>query len=435
MKRRDFLKAASGAITAGAALGFPTIVRASALGKAGRPSAGNRIAMGFIGMNWMGMGNLDSFLSKQEVQAVAVCDIDKNHLNNARNKVDGKYGNKDCIAIHDFRELLGRGDLDAVMLALPDHWHAIPAIMAAKAGLDIYGEKPFSHSLLEGRAMCNAVKRYGRIWQTGSWQRSVANFHQGCELVRNGRIGKVHTVEVGLGNGHADFDGNKDQMGFRPPPPELDYDMWIGPAPWEPYCPARVHKSWRWHMDYGGGMLMDWIGHHGDIAHWGLGLDNTGPVEIEATGDHPDGLWNTPKEFDATCKYADGVIIRIGSQIRGGTKWIGDKGWVFTQRGEIEAEPKSLLNEVIGPEEVRLYKSTDHQQNFLDCMKSRQETITPAETAHRSASVGHLCMISIKLGRKLKWDPEKEEFPGDPDAQRLLGNAYRGPWELDLNVT
>lgn len=419
-----------------AALGFPHIISASALGKSGTVAPSKRIVMAGIGFGMMGIPNMKSFLEKKEVQWVAVCDVDEKHLTEARDIVNETYGNKDCATYRDFRQLCLRKDIDAVSIALPDHWHAIPVIDCAKAGFDIYGEKPFSHSLLEGRAMCDAIKRYGRIWQTGSWQRSVANFHQACELVHNGRVGKVLKVEVGLPSGHHDFAGTFGQETLGPAPPHLDYELWVGPAPYVPYCPARVHMNWRWNMDFGGGQLMDWVGHHVDIAHWGLGFDKTGPVEIEGFGEFPrKGIYNSPTRYYLKAKYADGTPMVIAGghkEIRGGTKWIGEFGWVWVDRGGFEAQPSSLLAEFIRPDEIRLYKSRDHYQNFLDCVKSRQETITPAEIAHRSASVGHLGVIAIELGRKIRFDPEREKIIDDPQAERLLGRAFRSPWHLDI---
>jgi predicted dehydrogenase len=377
---------------------------------------------------------MEAFLSKDEVQWVAVCDLDQSHLEEARDTVNKKYGNKACATYKDFRELLLRRDVDAVSIAVPDHWHTILSISCARKGWDIYGEKPLTHSLAEGRALCNAVKRYGRVWQTGSWQRSVANFHQASELVRNGRIGKITRVEVGLPEGHYDFAGTFGEEALISPPAELDYDLWVGPAPYVPYCKARVHMNWRWNLDFGGGQLMDWIGHHLDIAHWGLGFDQTGPIEVEATGEFPDkGIYNSPTRYYATATYADGTPIILSGghdEIRGGTRWIGERGWVWVDRGEFETEPAGLKNEVIGPEEIRLYKSRDHYQNFLDCVKSRGPTITPCEVAHRSASVGHLAVIAMEVGRKIRWDPESEKIVGDLEAERLLSRAYRSPWQL-----
>jgi len=436
INRREFLKKAAiaGGVAAAGVVGFPTIVKASALGKSGAVSPSNRIVMAGVGFGMMGPGNMASFLEKPEVQWVAVCDIDKEPLARAQDTVDKKYGNTSCATYHDYRELFLRKDLDAVSLAVPDHWHAMLAISALRAGLDVYGEKPLTHNLREGRALCNAVKHYGRVWQTGSWQRSVENFHQACELVRNGRIGKVTRVEVGLPSGHYDFAGTFGQEALVPPPPNLDYDFWIGPAPWWPYCKARVHMNWRWNMDFGGGQLMDWIGHHLDIAHWGMGWDETGPVEVEATGDFPtSGIYNSPTRYYVKAKYADGTPMVIAGgyeEIWGGTKWIGEHGWVWVDRGQFETEPESLKHETIGPDEIRLYRSRDHYQNFLDCVRSRAKTITPAETAHRSASVGHLGVIAMEVGRKIKWNPETETIIGDPEAERLLSHAYRQPWQL-----
>jgi len=429
VNRRGFLKSAMG--VAAGAIGFPYVVPSSVLGKDGSIAPSNRIVMGAIGIGWQGGSNMKDFLRREEVQFVAVCDVDKEHLASAKTRVDKNYKNTDCATYHDFRDLIGRGDLDAVSLGLPDHWHAIPAIMAAQAGLDIFGEKPLSHTLREGRAMCDAVERYGRIWQTGSWQRSRDNFHRGCELVRNERVGKISRVEVGLGGGYSDYEKTKDKQTMGPAPAGLDYDFWIGPAPWAPYCPARVHKNWRWHLDYGGGRMMDWVGHHLDIAHWGLGFDDTGPVEIEGWGNFPsEGVWNAPTEYEYTCKYANGVEIVIASRLAGGTKWYGENGWVHVSRGQFDTYPANVKNEVIGPGEKRLYKSRDHAGNFLDCIKSRQVTITPCEVAHRSASVGHLGHIAMVLGRKIRFNPETEDIIGDATANEMLGKVMRSPWSL-----
>lgn len=432
MKRREFLKTIPLAVVGVA--GFPTIVPASALGRSGSIAPSNRIVMAGIGFGMMGFPNMEAFLSKDQVHWVAVCDVDEKHLFEARDIVNEKYGNNDCAVYRDFRELFLRRDLDAVSIAVPDHWHAILSIAAARAGFDIYGEKPITHSLREGRALSDAIKRYGRVWQTGSWQRSVENFHRACELVLNGRIGKVLKIEVGLPQGHHDFAGTFGQETIGPPPPELDYDFWVGPAPYVPYCPARVHMNWRWNMDFGGGQLMDWVGHHLDIAHWGMGWDYTGPVEIEGRGEFPkSGIYNSAMRYYLTAKYADGTPVVIAGgypEIRGGAKWIGEHGWIWVDRGAFEAHPAHLVHEVIGPNEIKLYKSRDHYQNFLDCVKTRSLTITPCEVAHRSASVGHLGVIAIELARKIRWNPATETIIDDPEAERLLSRAYRKPWQL-----
>lgn len=434
INRRQFLKSFSA--VAVSALGFPSIVPASVLGQSGTTAPSNRIVMAGIGFGMQGIPNMRNFLSKDTVQWVAVCDIDEKALFRARDIVNRKYGNMDCTVYGDFRDLINRKDIDAVSIAVPDHWHAILSIESARAGFDIFGEKPFSHSLIEGRAMCDAVERYDRIWQTGSWQRSVDNFHFACELVRNGRIGKITSVEVGLPSGHTDFAGTFGLETLGPPPENLDYDFWVGPAPFIPYCPARVHKNWRWNMDFGGGQLMDWIGHHVDIAHWGLGFDETGPVEIEGWGDFPEtGIYNSPTRFFLRAKYADGTPMIIAGghpEIRRGTKWIGEFGWVWCNRGGLETYPSHFIKEYIGPEENRLYKSRDHFQNFLDCVVSRRKTIAPSEVAHRSASVGHLGVIAMEVGRKVRFDPKSESILGDPEAERLLSRAYRSPWQINV---
>ncbi len=432
MKRRDFLKTLP--LAAAGAAGFPTIVPASALGKTNRPAPSNRIVMAGIGFGMMGFPNMEAFLGKDEVQWVAVCDVDRNHLAEAKDMVDLKYGHGDCAVYTDFRELSLRRDIDAVSIAVPDHWHAIISIACARAGFDIYGEKPLSHSLREGRAICEAIKRYGRVWQTGSWQRSVENFHRAAELVWNGRIGRVLKIEVGLPYGHYDFAKTFGQETITPPPAELDYDMWLGPAPYWPYCKARVHMNWRWNMDFGGGQLMDWVGHHVDIAHWAMGWDLTGPVEVDGRGEFPErGIYNSPTRYYVTAKYADGTAMDIASgypEVRSGTRWIGERGWVWVDRGRFETHPAHLVDEAIGPDEIHLYKSRDHYQNFLHCVKSRRLTIAPCEVAHRSASVGHLAAISIELGRKIRWDPATETIIDDPEAERLLSRSYRKPWQL-----
>ncbi|MBN2138383.1 MAG: Gfo/Idh/MocA family oxidoreductase [Sedimentisphaerales bacterium] len=420
--RRGFLKAAGAA-----AVGLPYLVRSSALGGAGSVAPSNRISMGSIGVGGMGTGDLHGFLSKQEVQVLAVCDVDSGKRESAKNIVDKKYGNTDCATYLDFRELIGRGDLDAVALALPDHWHSIPAIAACRAGLDVHAQKPFARTIREGRAMCRAVERYGIVWQTGSQQRSEGNFHRACELVRNGRIGKVSRVEVGLPTG-----GGSGNNPVQPVPEGVDWDWWLGPAPWVPYR-GVLHWNWRWMMDYSGGQLTDWAGHHIDIAHWGIDTERTGPVEIEGRGEYPkDGIYDVPMTYKLTCKYANGIEMTVANnkQIPQGTKWYGDKGEIYVRRGHLESKPANILNEVIGVDETHLYKSRDHKQNFLDCIKSRKDPIAPAEIAHRSISVALLGEIAMLTEAKLKWDPEKEVFENNDAANRMLGRAMRAPWHL-----
>ena len=431
--RRKFMKKA-----AGSALGImaaPYLIPGTALGKNGAVAPSNRIVLGGIGLGAMGTGNSRAFLEKKEVQYVAICDVDRNRRGKAAMMVNGRYKNQDCRTYSDYREFLEKEKLDAVTIAVPDHWHAITSTAAAKKGIDIYGEKPLARSIVEARAIVNAVEKNKIIWQTGSWQRSRPNFHKGAELVINGRVGKINRVEVGLPN------GNK-PIGTPPikdVPEELDWDMWLGPAPTVPYR-GISHWDWRWIMDYSGGQLTDWAGHHIDIAHWGLGYDRTGPISVEGKGVYPrEGIYDVPVEYDFTCEYKTGVKMRVANsrkQPHGmGTCWYGDKGWLHVDRGNrIKASDPKILDEVIGEDEIKLYKSTDHHQNFLDCIKSREETITPAEVAHRSISVGLLGEIAMLMEQKLSWDPDKESFENNAFANRMLKRPYKAPWKLDLNA-
>jgi predicted dehydrogenase len=425
LSRRRFLAATAATVAA------PYIIPASARGAAGRPAPSNRIVIGCVGVGGQGNSNLGGFLGSPECQVIAVADVDKKHAEDTKNRIDKSYGNQDCKAYGDFREVTTRPDIDAISLATPDHWHALVALSSAKHGKDIYGEKPFSHDLLEGRAMVNAVNQYGRIWQTGSWQRSTGDFRRACELVRNGYIGKVLACEVGLPTG-----GPGGMKPFKAPPPEMDYDMWCGPAPFAPYSDDRTHWNWRWQLDYGGGQMMDWIGHHGDIGQWGLDTEHTGPVEMEPINSEwpQEGIWNAPTTYRAEGVYANGVKLVIANSgnggVRSGTKWIGDKGWVWVDRGGFDTEPKELKQVKIGPNQINLYKSTNHIGNFIECVKSRRPTIAPAEVAHRSASLGHLAMVALNVGRKIRWNPQTEQIIGDEPASRLLGRAKREPWNL-----
>jgi predicted dehydrogenase len=433
MNRRTFLK--NSCTAAAGIVGFPYIVRSSALAQAGNTLPSDKIVLGCIGTGWQGTSNMQSFMTKRDARVVAVCDIDKNHLENAKKLVDEKYAAADCTVYHDYRELLARDDIDAVSIGLPDHWHAIASVDAARAGKDIYGEKPLSYTFNEGLAICDAIKQYGRVWQTGSWQRSQKRFRFACELVRNGRIGKVHTVEVGLYGGHNILnDVTEKDYEITAPPPELDYETWLGPAPWAPYCRARVHINWRWILDYGGGQLMDWVGHHVDIAHWGMGFDYSGPLEIEATGEYPSqGLYNSPTKYLVVAKYPGDVTMIITGgydEIRTGTKWIGDRGWVWVERSGFEVHPAELAHETFSANEINLYRSPGHPDDFLNCIKSRGTTLTPCEVAHRSATPGHLGGIAMALGRKIRFNPQTQEIIGDDTATKMLSRPMRSPWHL-----
>jgi predicted dehydrogenase len=429
--RRQFLATTSAAVTA------PLFIPASALGQ-GRPAPSNRIVMGVVGWGMQGPGNTDAFMNLSDCQVVAACDVDQQHLQAAVNAINRKNGNQDCVAYHDYRELMARKDIDAVMLAVPDNWHALTAIEAARQKKDIYGEKPLARTISEQQAIVKAVQKHRCVWQTGSWQRSVGNFHYACEIVRNGLIGKVSSVEVGLPSGHHDFAGTGKERSITAPPPELDYDRWIGPSQMEPYIKARVHMNWRWNYNIGGGQLLDWIGHHGDIAHWGLDFDGTGPSEVEGEGEFPppDAIWNTCTRYRITCKYPGDVTLVIAGghrDIRGGTRWTGSDGWVWVDRGRFDTSIAELKDRTRLPDELRktqLPLSRNHQRDFIDAVKSRQPTITPVETAHRSAVPGHLGLIAMTVGRKIRWDPKKEVILGDKPASKLLSRGYRKPWKL-----
>lgn len=465
--RRQFLAAAGMAVVA------PNIITGCATRKRGsqpvakRPPPSERITMGVVGWGMQGPGNTRSFLGLPDCQVVAACDLHKGHLQGAVNTINDHYKNKDCKAYHDFRELFARTDIDAVMLAVPDHWHALVAVAAANSGKDIYGEKPLARTIAEQQAIVRAVERKGLIWQTGSWQRSLPNVHKGVEIVRNGLIGRVTRVEVGLPQGHHDFPGTvpaldkkldeagikeKDLSKIEPgskaweialsdPPTDLDYDMWLGPSKEEPYIEQRVYQNWRWNYNTGGGQLLDWVGHHVDIAHWGLGFDNDGPHEIEGHGDFPprDAIWNTCTKYWIEAKYPKNIQMIIAGghgEIRDGTKWIGTKGWVWVNRGTpgFEGSNPEWMDFKQLPDnmrKVKVYKSDNHWKNFIDCVKSRKPTIAPVRTAHHSAIPGHLGLISMLTGRKLKWDVKKEEIIGDPEASKLMTRPYRLPWKWE----
>ena len=443
--RRQFFGHAAG-------LAAPLMVSSSALGSEEKPAPSKRINLGVIGAGNQGFNDIRGFLSDPRVQIVAVCDVNREspgYWNGAvagrepgrrlvdegyaADKKSGKY--KGCDAYVDFRELLDRKDIDAVLISTPDHWHAIPTIMAAKAGKDIYCQKPLSLTIAEGRAMSDAVKKHNRVFQCGSQQRSDAKFRLACELVRNGRIGKLQTVRCGLPGGRADYGKTGDRKKPEKVPEGFEYDIWLGPAPKVEYAPARCHVNFRWIYDYSGGQVTDWGGHHPDCAQWGMGTELTGPVEIRnAKGVFaPDDLWNTATEYYFEVIYTNGVKLIISSKEKGGVTWEGTEGSVWANRGSLDANPKSILDSKIGPNEVQLYKSDNHYRNFIDCVISRKETAAPVEVAHRSITICHLGNIAMRLGReKLKWDPEKEQILDDAEAAKMLSRPYRDPWKLPV---
>ncbi len=435
LSRRNFLRASA---ALGAGLAFPTIVPSSVLG-AEAPS--ERIAVGCIGVGRMGMGDLKEALGFKQVQVVAVCDVDANRTKSAQASVESHYTQQSartyqgCAAYGDFRELVSRSDIDAVQIATPDQWHALPAIEAARSGKDVFLQKPLTLTIHEGRVLSETVRRYGRVFQVGSQQRSEKSFRFACELVRNGRIGRIQRVLVGFGTDPG--------CGPQPPmpvPEGLDYDMWLGPAPWAPYTEQRVHPKqgydrpgWLRISDYGAGMITGWGSHHLDIAHWGMGAEYTGPVEIQGEAEFPkDGLWDVHGLFRIEYTYANGVKVICADNERNkqGILFAGAEGWVYVRRGAIDAEPKSLLQETIGSGETKLYESSNHKGNFYECVKSRAETVAPVEIGHRSCTVCLLGDIAMRLGRKLRWDPAREQFVNDAEADCMLSRTMRAPWHL-----
>ncbi len=456
LNRRSFLAKAS------AALVLPMIVPGCVVGRSAKTRPSNRINIGVVGWGMQGPSNTKAFLAEEDCRVIAACDLDKNALAAAAGTINDHYGNQDCATYHDYREMMARPDLDAVMLAVPDHWHELVATEAANRGLDIYGEKPLAKTIAEQQRIIHAVQKNKRIWQTGSWQRSQPTFHKAAEIVRSGLIGDITHVEVGLPSGHTDFKHTKPELlaklavlnindlskvlpgteawkiAVSEPPTELDYETWIGPSRMEPYIKQRVHMNWRWNYNTGGGQLLDWVGHHVDIAHWGLGFDLNGPSEIEGQGEFPapEALWNACTKYRIELKYPRNITMTIAgghSDIRSGTKWIGTEGWVWVDRGGFDAsnpewkKGKSLAEEF---RKVKLYESPGHWRNFLDCIKSRQPTITPVETAHHSAIPGHLGLIAMQTGRKIHWDVAREKIIGDAEASQHLTREFRAPYKM-----
>ncbi len=426
LSRRRFLAAASSAIAA------PLLVPSSVLGLGPAVAPNDRIVIGTIGQGGMGRGNTRGFMRNGDAQVVAVCDVDEQHLARGASDVNKHYKNDDCAKYKDYRDLIAHKDLDAVCIATPDHWHALAAVAAANAKKAIYCQKPMAHTFAEGQAMVAAVKKNGVIFQVGSQQRSHDNFRRAAQLIRNGVIGKVKHVEVGLPTGHRQHKGS---TAPQDPPAHADYDFWCGPSPKLPFHKDRFHWNWRWHLSYGGGQLMDWIGHHNDIAHWGLDMDRSGPVEVQAAGFEYAAdrtVWDSAWKYEVRCKYATGTTSSISNRYERGCKWIGEDGWVFVARGKFRASSPEWTKNGFNPGPVKVYHSPEHHRNFLDGIKTGKECICPAETGHRSITPGHLGLVSEALGgRELRFDPKTETIVGDADADKLLKKVdYRKPWKL-----
>ncbi len=418
LTRRQFLK-----VSSVAALTAPMVVPSW-----GATGPNDRITMGFIGVGTQGGYLLQNFLNHPGTQVLAVCDVDTNRRQHHRGKVEEFYKIKQdsdfkgCAEHKEFRELIERKDIDTVVIAAPDHWHAYIAIMAANAGKDIYCEKPLSLTIHEARAMVNATRKNNRVFQTGSMQRSSGEFRKACELVRNGRIGKVKQVIVDVGGPSRPCD-----LPEEPMEPGLNWDMWLGPAPKRGYnsilSPRGVHKhfpDWRNYREYSGGMMTDWGAHHFDIAQWGLGMDESGPVEIIPPAD--------PRATKGLRYiYANGVEVLHGDS--GGVLFIGTEGKILVNRGKFEATPEAIGKEPLGPNAIRLYKSDNHAKDFLDCVRSRKRPICDVEVGCRSVTVCHLGNIAYWTHKRLKWDPRNEKFVGDTEADKWLDRDKRDPWK------
>jgi len=414
--RRGFMKESVGILAA------PYIIPASAMG-ATAPS--NRIAVACVGVKNMGMNHLRGLLGRRDVQVVAICDVDERVRKTALDRAAAKYGSRERTkGYNDFREVMARDDIDAVVIATPDHTHAIISIVAMQSGKDVYVEKPMTLTIKEGRAMADAARRYGRVLQTGSQRRSSSTIRRACEMVRNGRIGQLEKVTVGCGG----RPGRPQPWKPEPVPEGFDYDRWLGPAPWRPYTSRRCHYNFRFVADYSGGEMTNFGAHYLDVAQWGIGADDSGPVEIEGKGDvHPTGLYDVFYRFHVEYTYANGVKVICTSK-GGGTRFYGSEGWI-TER--CRGEPASRFRFGIGPNEAHLYEARGgHMGNFLECVRTRREPSASAEIGHRSATVCHLGNIAMALQRKLKWDPAREEFLDDEEANRMTWRPYREPWVL-----
>ena len=422
--RRQFVAAMAAASLAG-----PTILSRTARGAA---AANERIGLGFIGVGTMGRGHVNRFLGQTDVQVVAVSDVVAERAASAKEMVEKKYADaagkgeyKGCAVHNDFRELLARKDIDAVVIATPDHWHALGCVLAAQEKKDIYCEKPLTHTIAQGRKIVEAVRANKIVFQTGSQQRSEfgGNFRRAVEYIRNGRIGQVKTVRIGVGG--PPIACNLPEQSI---PDGTDWNLWLGPAPLRGYheelCPKGVHKhfpAWRRYSEYGGGAVADMGAHHFDIAQWALNMDGSGPVEI-----HPpaDGKADTGLRL----VYANGVEMFHGGP--SGCTFEGTAGTIYVDRSKLESTPAGILEQPLTDQDERVYFADNHARNWLDCLRTRKDPICTAEIGARSAAVCHLTNIGYALRRPLKWDPAKEQFVGDDQANKLLDYTLREPWKL-----
>lgn len=432
ISRRRFLQ------TTAAAIAIPAIVPASALGRNGQKPPSERITVGVIGVGYQARGHLNLLIRHPDTKVLAVCDVDTKRREDAKQTVEKWYSDemskgtyKGCGAYNDFRDLIARKDIDAVLIGTPDHWHCIPAMAAIKAGKDVYCEKPLTLTIAEAKVLIDAVRKHKTVFQVGSQQRSSREFRVACEAVRNGRIGKVREVYVAVGGPSRWCD-----LPEEPMEPGLDWNMWLGQAPMRPYnsvlSPRGVHSffpNWRNYREYSGGGMTDWGAHHFDIAQWGLGMDHSGPTEVIPPPDPKTGQ-------GVRFIYANGAVVIHGGhkdpdgQERGGVHFVGDDGIVYVDRGQLKSWPESVVTEPLGPNEKPLYKSDNHHQNWFDCIRSRKLPICDVEIGARSVTVCHLGNLAYWYGRRLRWDPQKWEFPGDKEANSWRDRERRAPWSL-----
>jgi predicted dehydrogenase len=425
--RRDFLRQAVRGM--GAAVAAPALVRSSALGAEGAVPPSDRITLGVIGYGGRCSAILPHFLMFPDVHGLAVSDCQDARLHAGKSTVDNHNKNQDCATYRDFRELLARDDVDAVLIATGDRWHAAASIYAAKAGKDIYSEKPITLTIAEGRALVETCQRFGTIYQAGHQRRSVDSYRFQVEVTQSGLIGKLHTIDIQVWAGPV-----VGPEAPRPVPPGFDYDLWLGPTPWHPYTNARV-SGWNYFWDTGAGPVIGMGCHYTDIAQWGHASDDTTPVEFDGKGVFdPNAFSDTPVTAEIECPYADGVKLLMHS--RGAfehryIRFIGTEGWIQVddQTNLVTAQPESILkSRGISAKDWAL--TGNHVRNWLDCIKTRQPTVCHPESAHRATTICHAANLSIRLGRKLKWDPVAERFLGDDEANRMIARALRAPWTL-----
>jgi len=417
--RRLFLKGAAG-------VAAPCIITSAAPGNQDRPPPSERVTLAVIGLGNRNRSNLANFLAQPDVQCVAVCDCFADRRSKGKEMVDRHYGNAGCRATRFHEEVLGRDDIDAVLIGTGDRWHAVLSILAAKAGKDAYCEKPFSLTVGEGRRLVEITKRYGTIWQCGTQRRSNDSYRFVVGAIHRGMIGKLHTITAVLGG----WGGNGTATPEPPPDPEaFDYDRWLGQAPWRPYSPVSV-RLWRNHWDTGAGVIADMGAHYFDFAQWVHRSELSGPVEFEGTAVWPEGGFATvPFSVDVEARYADGVRLLMTNGSKG-VRFDGDAGWIhITDFGEITAEPRSILRARDVPRVAWSYMG-GHVRNFLDCIRSRKPAASRPELAHRAHTIAHCANICLRLGRKVRWSPEAERFVDDPMADRMLARAPRPPWRV-----